>query len=181
MGSHVIVIVARENKMVKLLSILLLLGGCVQIDASVSSVCHNNYVLSFPSVIVPPGTTIPPFSSSFTTPTDFAGDWLTKVVLVSGSVNMEDEQTFGFFDDILIQAIDPNGQNNLVLWDVQGAATNTASLNINASNANLLNYIDKDNNITTEILLSTQHPPTNTWSIDINLCVSAEVNKEYTF
>ena len=152
---------------------LLFLGGCVQATVTEPRACDAT-LLSFPGAPVNPGLQLPPVTQSFTLDTG-AGSDLTQVKLLNGQLTLADAGDFSFLDEIMISVADPNGGADLVLWDSQH--NSGTQLAVQASDANLVNYIDGNNKFTINVTISTQQPPQNTWQLDVALCVSAELDK----
>lgn len=161
-----------------LLSLLLSVFACGCLSASVTEprAC-DTVTLSFPGAPANPGIQIPPVTQSFTLSVGFGKDLLTKVYLLDGQLTLANGGDFGFLDEIMITVSNSNGGDDLPLWDSQHNSGTV--LDVAASDANLADYIDGNGNFALNVTVSSQHPPTNGWDLDVALCVSAEVDKTY--
>lgn len=162
-----------------LLLLALVISGCVKGEIDEPQACDTRSIM-FPGVLVAPGFLIPPVTQSFTIPTGVGTDWISNIMLISGDLSMTDGSTFGFLDELMISVAGLNGGDSLILWDIQAPNTNVSTLPIKATDKNIANYISKGNDITMEVTISTQAPPTDAWSVDVDLCLSAHVSKTYS-
>lgn len=164
--------------MKKILIAILLVSGCVQGQITEPSIC-SSHSITFPGLPINPGIQLPPITETFTAPTGIGKNWITKAMLVSGDLTIRNGMNFNFLDELMLSVVDPNSNDDLVLWDVQHP--DAIILPLEASDRNLVNYIDSNNNLTIKITASTQHPPTASSTLDIAFCLSAEIDKTYTF
>ena len=164
-----------------ILGLLVFIGGCVQATVEESRACDSKTV-SFPGAPLNPGLQLPPVTQSFTFDSGVGKDIITKVLLVDGQLSRDDGSSLAFLDEIMVSIAAPNGSSDdLVIWDSQGAANDATSLAVKASDKNLLDYIDSNNNFTVNVTISTQQPPSSDWVLKVDLCVSAEADKMYSF
>lgn len=161
-----------------ILGSLCFLCSCISGSVVEPRACDTQ-TISFPGVPVNPGVQLPPVMKSFTFDVGEGKDLISKVLLLDGSLTRSDGGDFGFLDEIMISVASPNGGEDLVLWDSQHNSGTT--LPITASDTNLVDYIDSNDKFTVNVTVSTQQPPQSSWGINIDLCVSAEVDKTYTF
>lgn len=153
-------------------------SGCIQFSVDESSVCDTE-VVTFRASPFNPGVNVPPITQGFVFSTGVGKEWLSHAMIVSGSLELTDGSNFSFLDELMIEAVDPNGNtnNDLVLWDVQHPTSNI--LQVIASDRNLINYIDGRSNLIVNITVSTQQPPMKNWDLNVNLCVKADLEKQY--
>lgn len=155
---------------------LLFASGCISGTVEIQRACDSK-TITFPGIPAGLGT-LPPLMQSFTVSLGEGKDLLTKVLLIDGELTRDNSGDLGFIDEIMISAAAPNiGGDDLVLWDSQHNMGST--LPVQASDANLVDYIDGNSKFTFNVTVSTQKPPTEAWNLTATLCVSAEINKTY--
>lgn len=152
----------------------LLLGGCAQVTVDEPKACDST-TITFPGTPVNPGVQVPPMTQSFNLGVGFGKDLITKALVVGGQLIRADGGDLGFLDEVMIGVAAPNGGQDLVLWDSQH--NSGTSLAVTASDTNLVDYFDSNNNLTVNVTISTQQPPAGNWDVVADLCVSAEASK----
>lgn len=152
------------------------ISGCVSFKVDEPEVC-DTHSITFPGVSFSVSAALPTIMQSFTLPTGVGKDWLSSIMLVSGSLTLQDGGSFNFLDELMISVADPKGGDDLIIWDVQTPNMDTTTLSIVATDKNLADYIDDQDNITIKITVASQTPPSTDWTINANLCVSAKVDK----
>ena len=158
---------------------LLFATGCIAVSADEPRACDSKS-LAF-SVPFHPNAQIPPVMQNFTIDLSETKDFLTEVLLIDGEITRVDGGDLSFLDEVMISIANPSGNtnNDLVLWDSQHNSGTT--LSVKASDINLVDYIDSNNNFTVNVTTSTQNPPADYWQLNTALCVSAKANKTYSF
>lgn len=156
-----------------LISLLLssLACGCVSATITDPSVCDNR-VVAFPGSSSFTGA---PMTQSFSL--SLGPNGVDKIILLNGQLSRDDGGDFSFLDEVMISVADPHGNDDLVIWDSQHNDTDV--LPITATDANLANYIDSNNNFTINATVSTKDPPGGGWDLVVSLCVSVEANKTF--
>jgi hypothetical protein len=153
---------------------LFVISGCATATVDVPRVCDSSDV-SFPGASPLPGMSVVA-KQSFVFPTGFGKDLLTRATILDGTLTFVGTDS-SMLDEVMVSVVDPNGGDDLVLWDSQHPSG--AALNVVASDKNLVSYIDKDNNLTINISVSGSQPPLTDWKITASLCASAEASKTY--
>ncbi len=160
-----------------MLALTVLVSGCLSAEVDLPSACATRTV-SFPGAVAS-GVTLPSVTQSYSFDTGVGTEWLTKVQFLSGALTLAAGGSFAFVDELMVSVASPTGGDELVLWDAQKPATDTATLNVVGSDKNLVDYIGDDHTMILNLTVATQAPPATTWGIDANLCLSAQVYKKY--
>jgi hypothetical protein len=159
-----------------LLLLPLLLAGCISGTAQVNDLCDTHSV-SFPATGNIPSAGIITNTQSFTISVGAASTWVSKLILVSGVLTASNG-SFDFLDELTISIKDPNGTEDVVLWDASGAALDTDTLGVEGSDVNLVKLIDSNNELTINVVVSSGTSlPSVDWTLTADLCVDGAVSK----